>query len=79
MPVKSTNKFPKIDAISDDFVCKNTKQANIEGVQGRFCGPVNRVTSLPHGYGIFIEGNWVHCCCVANGAFAGGKRVSVDK
>ena len=37
------------------------------------------MTGLPHGYGVFIESNWVHCCCVANGAFAEGKRVSVDK
>ena len=41
------NKFPKIDDISDDFICKRTENAEIEGEIGSFYGPVSKVSGLP--------------------------------
>ena len=78
-PVWAKNNFPKIDDISDDFICKRTENAAIEGEIGSFYGPVSKVSGLPQGYGVFVAGGWVHCSSVANGAFTTGKRVSVNK
>ena len=79
-PVKSAqNNFPKIDDISDDFICKRTENTAIEGENGSFFGPVSKVSGLPQGYGVFVTDQWVHCSSVANGIFTAGKRVSVNK
>ncbi len=46
-PVWPQNNFPKIDDISDDFICKRTENAAIEGEIGSFYGPVSKVSGLP--------------------------------
>ena len=78
-PIKFLNSFPKIDDISAEFVCKRTENVIIEEEKGTFSGPVNKVTGLPQGYGVFVEveGLWVHCSSVLNGTFCEGRRVSV--
>ncbi len=45
---------------------------------GTFYGPVNKLTGLPQGYGVFKEYLWVHCSSVLNGRFGEGRRVSVN-
>ena len=51
----------------------------IEGESGTFYGPVNKVTGLPQGYGVFYTGFWVHCSSVLNGKLFEGRRVSVNR
>ena len=55
------------------------KYAAIEGENGSFFGSVSKATGLPQGYGVLVTNEWVHCSSVANGIFAAGKRVSVNK
>jgi len=70
--------FPKIDAISDQFVCKRI-EANIEGEEGCFYGSVSKLTDTPDGYGVFKTEDWVHCGKVEHGHFTDGRKVSVSK
>ena len=78
-PTKAPNSFPRIDEISADFLCKPTENAVVEGEEGTFYGPVNKVTGLPQGYGVLDTGSWVHCSSVFNGTFSEGRRVSVNR
>ncbi len=78
-PIYAQNNFPKIDDISDDFICKRTENAIIEGGDGTFYGPVSKVSGLPQGYGVFVADDWVLCSSVANGIFTTGKSVSINK
>ena len=78
-PVWAQNNFTKTNDISDDFICKQTENAAIEGENGSFYGPVSKATGLPQGYGVLVTKEWVHCGSVANGIFTDGKRVSVNK
>ena len=78
-PLKTKNSFPKINNVSDDFICKRTENAAIEGEIGSFYGPVSKVSGLPQGYGVFVSNEWVHCGSVLNVIFSAGKRVSVNK
>ena len=77
-PIKARSKFPKIDDISADFLCKRTQNVVIEGKEGTFYGPVDKVTGLPQGYGVFVTDEWVHCSSVSSGKFCEGRRVSVN-
>ena len=72
------NIFPKIDDISDEFVCKRM-EANIEGEKGYFYGSVSKTTGSPDGYGVFKTDNWVHCGKVEHGHFADERKVSVSQ
>ncbi len=71
------NIFPKVDAISDEFVCKRIK-AKIAGVKGYFYGSVSKTTGYPDGYGVFQTDNWVHCGKVEHSRFADGRKVTVS-
>ena len=71
------NIFPKIDDISDQFVCK-MMEANIEGKEGDFYGSVSKTTGSPDGYGVFKTDDWVHCGKVDHGHLADGRKVSVS-
>ncbi len=77
LPQDLPNVFPKIDAISDQFVCKGM-EANIEGEQGNFYGSVCKVAGSPDGYGVFQTVDWVHCGKVENGHFTDGRKVSAS-
>ena len=46
-PANAKNHFPKIDDISDNFICKRTENAIIEGENGTFYGPVSKLSGLP--------------------------------
>ena len=54
------NVFPRIDAISDDFVCKRIG-AKIEDEEGYFYGSVSKKLDQPSGYGVFVTEEWIHC------------------
>ena len=69
--------FPKIDDVSEEFVCKRT-HAKIEGEEGYFYGPVLKTNDLPDGLGVFKTDDWVYCGKVKEGLFAEGRRVSVN-
>ena len=71
------NIFPKIDAISDQFVCKRI-EAYIEGEEGHFYGSICKVTDSPDGYGVFKTGDWVHCGKVERSHFTDGRKVSIN-
>lgn len=74
--------FPKIDDISDDFVCKS-KHLKIGEEKGRFYGPFDKKTDQPDGYGVF-KTDWhkenffgsIICGKVRNGQFADGRLVA---
>ncbi len=79
IPQDLPDSFPKIDDVSDEFVCKRAK-AKIEGEEGWFFGPVRKTNDLPDGLGIYTtDACWVHCGKVKDGLFADGRRVSVNK
>ena len=78
LPQDLPNFFPKIDAISDQFVCKGM-EANIEGEEGHFLGSVCKVTGSPDGFGVFEPGDWVHCGKVEHGYFTDGRKVSANR
>ncbi len=76
-PQDMPNVFPKIDAISDLFVCKRI-EAKIEGETGYFYGSVSNTTGYPEGYGVYTTEDWVHCGKVEHGHFKDGRKVSVS-
>ena len=78
IPQDSPNFFPKIDAISDKFVCKRIK-ANIEGDEGHFYGSVCKATDYPDGYGVFKTCDWVQFGKVEQRNFTVGRKVSVNR
>ncbi len=61
IPRDSPSKFPKIVIPSDEFVCRRI-EANIDGETGVFYGWIKKSTNQPEGYGVFVAGDWVHCC-----------------
>ena len=70
--------FPKIDDISDEFVCKRI-ETEISGEKGCFFGSVNKQTNQPLGEGVFkAENGWITCGGVKNGIFTDGRSVSVN-
>ncbi len=77
LPQDEPNVFPKIDDISDQFVCGKV-EANIEGADGNFYGSICKATNLPDGYGVFTAGDWINCGKAKNGDFTDGRRVCVN-
>ncbi len=70
MPTQVISDFPKINLISDDFVCKSTN-ATIDNEKGIFYGSVHKQTDLPSGEGVFVaENGWIRCGAVREGTFA---------
>ena len=70
--------FPKIDNISDDFVCKRTF-ATVDNQTGKFFGPVSKLTGLPWGEGVFVaDDGWVHCGGVQGVKCSDFRRVSIN-
>ena len=53
MPAEVISDFPKINLISDDFVCTRT-DATIDNENGKFYGSVDKRTGLPSGDGVFL-------------------------
>ena len=79
LPHKCAKKFiPKIDDITDDFVCKRI-ESTIENEVGFFYGSVSIQTEQPSGYGVFVTDEWIHCGEVLDGAFSGSGKVSMNK
>ena len=78
MSQEMPNIFPRIDAISDQFVCKSMK-TKIEGIKGYFYGSFSKTTGSPDGYGVFKTEDWVHCGKVEHGHFTDGRKVSVSQ
>ena len=78
IPQDLPDSFPKIDDVSDEFVCKRVK-AKIEGEKGWFYGSVRKWTGLPDGLGVFVTGPWLQCGKVKDGLFDDGRRVSINK
>ena len=79
MPTPAISDFPRINLISDDFVCKSI-DATIDNEQGIFYGSVHKQTGLPSGEGVFVAKNgWIHCGEVRKGTFAESRQVSANK
>ena len=78
VPQEMPNIFPRIDAISDQFVCKRI-ESNIEGEEGYFYGSVSITTGSPDGYGVFLTGDWVHCGKVEHDHVTDGRKVSANR
>ena len=58
--IREKNVFPKIDDITDEFVCKRIG-ASIENEDGYFYGSVSKQLDQPFGYGVFVTSEWIHC------------------
>ena len=58
--IRQKNVFPKIDDITDEFVCKRIG-ASIENEDGHFYGSVSKQLDQPYGYGVFVTSEWIHC------------------
>ena len=70
--------FPKIDEITQEFVCKRI-QTTIEGESGYFYGSVSKQTGQPAGAGVFVtDDGWIHCGDFRDDTFADGNQVSVN-
>ena len=72
------NFFPKIDTITDEFVCTRI-ETTIDGEGGHFFGSVSKTSGFPDGYGVFKTEDWLHCGKVAYGRFSDGRKVSLNK
>ena len=56
---QTNNSFPRVDDISDEFVCKRATLA--EDGNSYFCGSVDKLSGLPSGLGVFVAHEWIHC------------------
>ena len=78
LPKEEPNSFPKLDDITNDFVCKRGYR-RVGGEKGYFYGSFSKQSGQPEGYGVFVCGDWVHCGKVLDGLFTDGRRVSVSQ
>ena len=61
IPKNAVSVFPKIDTIPDGFICKIT-ETFIGGEKGEFYGPVDKLTNVATGEGVFkAKSGWVIC------------------
>lgn len=58
MPQQMNNSFPKVDDISDEFVCK---RALADDGNSYFYGSVDKLSGLPSGLGVLVAHEWIHC------------------